>query len=153
MNNAFDQIKFASAVLLCLFVGVAVAQESRDDATNVWIAIEAQWDAEQKGDKKWTDRMLTDNFFGWGKNSPAPRSKTSTQKWDRFADEQGNVVEHELYPLEIVIHKDTAIVHYLYSSAYRSKDGEIESNNGRFTDILVRTDDGWKFIGWHGGDD
>jgi len=26
-------------------------------------------------------------------------------------------------------------------------------SNGRYTDILVRKEDGWKFIAWHGGDD
>jgi len=151
--NALDTIKISITGLALLFLGTAVAQDERDDATDVWIAVEAQWDADEKGDKKWIDRMLADGFYGWGKNSPAPRSKSSTRMWDRFADEQGNIVAHELYPLEIVVHADTAIVHYLYSSAYRDKDGEIEMNSGRFTDIMVRTEDGWKFIGWHGGDD
>ncbi len=73
--------------------------------------------------------------------------------WDRFNDEQGEMVAHELYPLEIVVEGDTAIAHYLYSSAYRSKDGEVETNHGRYTDILIRTDDGWRFVGWHGGED
>jgi len=151
--NALNTIKISITGLALLFLGTAFAQDERDDATDVWIAVEAQWDADEKGDKKWIDQMLADGFYGWRKNSPAPRSKSSTRMWDRFADEQGNVVAHELYPLEIVVHADTAIVHYLYSTAYKDKDGEIEMNSGRFTDILVRTEDGWKFIGWHGGDD
>ena len=136
-----------------LVLGTATAQDSRDDSTDVWIAVEAQWDADENGDKKWIDNMLSDRFYGWGKGNPAPRSKSSTRMWDRFNDEQGNMVAHELYPLEIVIEGDTAIAHYLYSSAYENKDGEVKTSHGRFTDILVRTDDGWKFLGWHGGDD
>jgi hypothetical protein len=151
--NALDTIKISITGLALLFLGVAVAQDERDDATDVWIAVEAQWDADEKGDKKWIDRMLADGFYGWGKDVPAPRSKSSTRMWDRFNDEQGNIVAHELYPLEIVVHADTAIAHYLYSSAYEDKDGEIEMSSGRYTDILIRTEDGWKFIGWHGGDD
>ena len=73
--------------------------------------------------------------------------------WDRFNNEQGQIVAHELYPLEIGVEGDTAIVHYLYSSAFESKDDDIEMSNGRYTDVLVRTDDGWKFLAWHGGDD
>jgi ketosteroid isomerase-like protein len=73
--------------------------------------------------------------------------------WDRFGDDQGKMVQHELYPLAIVIDGDVAVAHYLYTSAYENKDDEVELNNGRYTDILVRTDDGWKFIAWHGGDD
>lgn len=151
--NAFDNIRLATLALLFSFATMATAEDAPDDATNVWIAVEALWEAEENSDEDWIDRMLTSNFYGWGRSSPAPRSKSSTQKWDRFADQQGKMVEHELYPLEIVIHENTAIVHYLYSSAFRSKDGKVETSNGRYTDILVRTESGWQFIGWHGGDD
>ena len=41
----------------------------------------------------------------------------------------------------------------MYSSAFRDKDGDVEMSNGRFSDVLVRTEDGWKFLSWHGGDD
>jgi hypothetical protein len=151
--NAPDKFKLIFAASLFLCFGTAIAQDDRDDSTDIWIAVEAQWDADENGDKKWIDRMLADGFYGWGKESPAPRSKSSTQMWNRFGEELGSIVAHELFPLEIVVNGDTAIVHYLYSSAYKAKDGEIEMNNGRYTDILVRTEDGWKFLGWHGGDD
>ncbi|MDH4124510.1 MAG: nuclear transport factor 2 family protein [Gammaproteobacteria bacterium] len=154
--NVLDTLKFAIAALAVFFFGTAIAQDAdseRDDATNVWIVVEAQWEAEESGDENWIDRMLADGFYGWGKDAPAPRSKSSTQMWDRFADQQGNLAAHELYPLEIVIHESTAVVHYLYSSAYRDKEGKVKTESGRYTDVLVRTADGWKFIAWHGGDD
>lgn len=126
-----------------------------DDQADVWSQIEAQWNAEAKGDNKWMDRMLTDDFSGWGKESPAPRSKASTKMWDRLNEQVSQMVAHELYPLSIVVHDDIAIAHYLFTSANKSKskDGKIETSNGRYTDILVRTDEGWKFIAWSGGSD
>ncbi|MBT8091113.1 MAG: nuclear transport factor 2 family protein [Gammaproteobacteria bacterium] len=126
-----------------------------DDQADVWALIEAQWSAEAKGDKKWMDQLLTDDFSGWGKESPAPRGKASTKMWDRLNDEVSQMVAHELYPLSIVVHDDIAIAHYLFTSANKSKskDGKIETSNGRYTDILVRTDEGWKFIAWSGGSD
>jgi ketosteroid isomerase-like protein len=63
----------------------------------------------------------------------------------------GRLLKYELYPLSITVHGDVAIAHYLYSSAFKSKKGDIEMSNGRYTDTLVRTEDGWKFIAWHGG--
>ena len=63
------------------------------------------------------------------------------------------MLEHELYFQNIVIEGDVAVAHYFYTSAYEDKDDEVEVSNGRYTDILVRTEDGWKFIAWHGGDD
>jgi len=134
-------------------IGPAFAQDSSEDQADVWAAVENQWDAEEKADKRWPDRLLANDFSGWGKNSPAPRSKTSTKMWDRFNDEQGNIVAHELYPMAIIVHGDVGIAHYLYTSAFRDKDDEVEVNNGRYTDVLVRTAEGWKFIAWHGGDD
>ena len=129
------------------------AQEATDDSADVWSAVEAQWDADEKGDKNWVDRLLTDDFVGWSKNSPAPRNKSSTKMWDRFDEQRRKMVAHELYPLSIVVHGDVAVAHYLYTSANEDKDGAIESDNGRYTDILVRGEDGWKFLAWHGGDD
>ena len=151
--SILKKLQFAVTVSALLWVGSAIAQDERDDHTNVWIAVEAQWDAEENGDKNWIDRMLLDKFYGWTKGTPAPRSKGSTKKWDRFNDQQGEMVAHELYPLEIVVTGDTAMAHYLYSSAFRKTDGETETTHGRYTDILIRTDDGWRFLGWHGGAD
>jgi ketosteroid isomerase-like protein len=148
-----DKLKLVVPAILLMFSGWTFAQDSQDDQADVWATIERQWDAEEKGDKKWIDRLLSDDFSGWGKNSPAPRSKSSTKMWDRFSDEQGQVVAHELYPLAIVVHGDVAIAHYLYTSAFKDKDDAVEVDNGRYTDILIRTEDGWKFIAWHGGDD
>ena len=63
------------------------------------------------------------------------------------------MVEHELYFQNIVVHGDVAVAHYLFSSAYQDNDDEVEMSSGRYTDVLIRTDEGWKFIAWHGGDD
>ena len=141
-----------TSVFLLSFTSV-FAQESADDSADVWSVIEEEWNADEKGDRKWPDRLLTDDFSGWANNSPAPRSKSSTKMWDRFNEQLGKMLAHELYPLSIVVHDDVAIAHYLYSSAFESKDGDIEMSNGRYTDVLVRSDDGWKFLAWHGGDD
>ena len=148
-----DKLKLAVTTLLLIVSGSAIAQDSANDEADVILAIEEQWDAEQKGDKDWIDEQLVNDFSGWPKNAPAPRSKSSIRLWDRFGDEQGRTIEHELYFQNIVVDGDIAIAHYLYTSAYQDKDDEVEVSNGRYTDVLVRTDDGWKFIAWHGGDD
>lgn len=141
-----------AGTLLTTF-STAIAQDSVNDQADVWAVIEGQWAANEKGDEKWTDRLLTDDFSGWGINSPAPRNKSSTKMWDRFGDSLGKPVMHELYPLQIVVHNDIAVAHYLYSNAVEDKDGKVEISNGRYSDVLVKTEDGWKFIAWHGGDD
>ena len=151
--RVFTVTKFFIVIAALSAAGITAAQDESDDQADVWSVVELQWNSEEKGDKKWIDRYLVDDFTGWQKNSPAPRNKESTKMWDRFSDTQGNVVAHELYPLQIIVHGDVAVAHYMYTSAYRDKDGDVEMNNGRFSDVLVRTEDGWKFLSWHGGDD
>ena len=151
--QVFTKTKFFVFVAAISAASVSAAQDETNDQADVWAVVEQQWNAEEKGDKKWIDQLLADDFTGWQKNSPAPRNKASTKMWDRFSDTQGNVVAHELYPLQIIVHDDVAVAHYMYSSAFRDKDGDVEMSNGRFSDVLVRTEDGWKFLSWHGGDD
>jgi len=151
--NFSDKLKLTVTAAFLMMSATAIAQDSDNDQADVWATVEGQWDSEEKGDKKWMELLLAENFSGWGRASPAPRSKSSSIMWDRFNDGQGQMIAHELYPLAIVVEGDLAVAHYLYSSAYEDKDEEVEMSNGRYTDVLVRTDDGWKFIAWHGGDD
>lgn len=142
-----------TAGLLAALAGPAVAQDDVNDAADVWATIEGEWDASQKRDHDRVDDYLAEKFMGWGKNSPAPRSKTSTRLWSEFNASQGRTLEHELYPLSIVVHENVAVAHYLYTMATKDADDKVEISNGRYTDVLIRTDDGWKFLSWHGGDD
>jgi len=151
MKNS-DLFKLLLSGILLLNLGAAYAQDG-DDEADVWSTVEEEWNADEKGDRKWPDRLLSDNFSGWGNESPAPRDKDSIKMWDRFNEQLGKMIAHELYPLSIVVHDDVAIAQYMYSSAFEDKKGEIERSNGRYTDVLVRTEDGWKFLAWHGGDD
>jgi ketosteroid isomerase-like protein len=141
----------ATTTVLCLS-SAAFAQDTADDEADVILTIEEQWEAQQDGDKEWLDEMLADNFSAWPNSAPAPRSKSSTKLWNRFAETQGRMIEHELYFQNIAVHGDVAVAHYFYTSANQDKDDEVEVSNGRYTDVLVRTDDGWKFLSWHGGD-
>jgi ketosteroid isomerase-like protein len=149
--NVYTRI--ALVLLGATMFSASNAQDTRDDEADVLLTIEREWEAALKGDQDKVDKMLTNDFMGWGKDSPAPRSKTSTSNWSRFAQQMGRVVRYEVYPLAITISGDVAVAHYLYSTAYKPKNGDIEMSNGRYTDVLIRTEDGWKFIAWHGGDD
>ena len=152
--KTIDKLKLILASVLLLGFSSAIAQEPADDHADVWLTIEEAWNAGERGEKKWVESFLTDDFSGWNNSSPAPRDRSSTAMWDRFFEDKiGKMLAHELYPLSIIVRDDVAIAHYFYSSAFKSKGGETELNNGRYTDVLVRTEDGWKFITWHGGDE
>ena len=130
----------------------SMAQQSSDDEAAVWATVEAIWTAEERADNDQVDEMISEDFMGWGKSSPAPRGKASSSMWREFNNDQQKGLTHELYPLSIVVHGDMAVAHYLYTNAVQTKDKKVEVSNGRYTDILVRDGDTWKFISWHGGD-
>lgn len=143
---------------LLLSVSVAFAQDSpepksSDDQANVWATVEEVWAAEERGDEDWVDKLVSPDFMGWPNASPAPRSRASTRMWTRFDAEQNKGLRHELYPLSIVVHGNTAVAHYLYSMVVQAKDKSIVSTSGRYTDVLVRDGTSWKFVSWHGGSD
>jgi ketosteroid isomerase-like protein len=132
---------------------IAPVPNATDDYIAVWSVIEEQWEAIQRGDRRWVEEMLSADFSGWAKDAPAPRDKASTRLWNAFDSKQSKGLSHELYAMDTVIHGDVAIAHYLYTNAVENKDGTTKVSNGRFTDVLVRSDGEWKFIAWHGGDD
>jgi hypothetical protein len=152
MTSTNKLVLLVTGVFL-LASGAANAQDSASDEADVWATIEGQWEAAEKGNNEWMDELLSDDFSGWGSGSPAPRSKSSTRMWDDFNNSQSKTLEHELYPLAIVVHADVAVAHYFYTIAVEDKDDKVEVKNGRYTDVLIRTEEGWKFIAWHGGED
>lgn len=153
--KTIDAVRLAlSGLLLMTFAATQAQTEGQvSDQADVWAEVERQWNSVEKKDDKWIDRMLTDDFSGWGKGSPAPRGKASTKMWTRFNEQVSEMVAHELYPLSIVVHGDMAVVHYLYTQVVQEKDRSVTRSNGRYTDVLVRDGDSWRFIAWHGGDD
>ena len=152
-------MKFSNMLMLTLtgiflFLGNATfAQETSQDEADVWSVVEEAWNADENGDREWPENLLANDFSGWEKNIPVPRGKSSIKMWDRFNEQIGKMVAHELYPYHIVVNGDTAVAHYLYTTAFKAKNGDIKMSNGRYSDTLIRTDDGWKFLAWHGGDD
>ncbi len=151
-------MKFSQALVITVGVmglaasGPLLAQDTPDDAA-VWSVVERQWEASQRGDSKWVESLLAEDFTGWGKDEPAPRTKESVRMWQKFESKQWDGKMHELYPLSIVVHGDMAVVHYLYSNAGENAEGKTLVVSGRYTDILVRIEGQWKFIAWHGGSD
>ncbi|NIO33190.1 MAG: DUF4440 domain-containing protein [Gemmatimonadetes bacterium] len=130
-----------------------LAQNWSDDQLEVWAVIQAQWQAAMEKDATWPERFLHESFLGWGNENPAPRDKASTDKWTRYGMENSTTLMQELSPIGIVVHGNTAVAHYFYSTASENRKGERETTHGRYTDVLVLDGGAWRFLAWHGGDD
>lgn len=148
--------KFSWGVLVALGTCLPMAgytQDAANDQAAVWAAVEAIWNAEAREDNNDIDALLTDDFVGWTGDAPAPRNKSSSRMWREFDQDQTKTLQYELYPMLIVVHGNTAVAHYLYTSATEGSDKDVAQINGRFTDVLVRDNGIWMFLTWHGGAD
>ena len=87
----------AAALFVCspLLAQDEVTDISQDEA-DVWAVVEEGWNADENGDREWIDRLLAEDFTGWAKDSPVPRNRASIKMWDRFAEQEGQLVAHEL---------------------------------------------------------
>lgn len=141
-----------SLIVLALPV-LSAAQEWSPEQTEVWKVIVAQWDADQAGDSTWTETALHASFQGWSNESPMPRDKESTKKWNKYGSENSTTHAQELSPVGIVVVDSTAVAHYFYSTAAEDRTGKHKTTHGRYTDVLIKQDGEWIFISWHGGDD
>jgi ketosteroid isomerase-like protein len=141
----------ALATLLFLQPLQASAQTWSTQQQEVWGVVQAQWQASMAKDAGWMERFLHRDFRGWGADEPAPRDKESSGRWARYQMEGGSTVIQDLAPMAIVVHGNTAVVHYHFSQAGPNREGKHQTVHGRYTDTLVKEGNQWRFLAWSGG--
>jgi hypothetical protein len=141
----------ALTIVLLLQPWNASAQTWSPHQQEVWGVVRAQWQASMAKDAGWTERFLHGDFRGWTAGEPAPRDKESAGRWARYEMDGGSTVVQDLAPMAIVVHGNTAVVHYHYSQAQADREGKHRTVHGRYTDTLVKEDDQWRFLAWSGG--
>jgi len=58
----------------------------------------------------------------------------------------GSTLVQDLVPRAIVVHGNTAVVHYHYSQAQADREGKHRTVHGRYTDTLVKEGNQWRFL-------
>lgn len=152
MNRYLNAIALATVLCLGVLVAAPAAAGDWTDAQQaVWSNVEAYWSAWAKGDVGGFFSYVDDDYMGWSVDSPMPASKASSNKWMSFWATNNSVAMYEITPLTILLHGDVAIVHYYYSQATKDKEEKMHSEQGRWTDILVKQGDRWVLFADHGG--
>jgi hypothetical protein len=142
------QVVYMTCALALLALPVQ-AQQWSPEQIEIWQTITKQWELEKAEDEAWKE-MLHDSFQSWSNDDLMPFDKADTT---RFADaEVGHfkILLQHIAPVGIIVTGDTAIAHYYHTTIVEHDNGEKETIDGRFTDILTRTGDGWQFVGWVG---
>jgi len=141
-----------SIIGLAMFLRTGVfAQQWSDSQKEVWKNVETYWDLAAKGD---TEGLLTyfhSDFSGWVNSAHLPHDKATREKFIRFYNPKTKTLLHDIKPLAIKIHGNIAIVHYSYTDVSKYGEEKEKSEQGRWTDILMKQGDKWVMIADHGG--
>ena len=140
---------FLLVCMTCVLALPVQAQQWSAEQTEIWNTVSKQWELEMAEDKAWID-MLHAAFQSWPNESLMPLGKADTVRFHAADAGQFKIVVQHIAPVGIVVVGDTALAHYNHMTTVEYQDGERESFDGRFTDILIRSGNGWQFIGWVG---
>ncbi len=138
---------------LMLLVTGASAQTLTAEQQEVWRLEEQQWQMAKDKDITWIDKMVHPNLSYWDVDQPAPQTKASLLRWNRYNNSNATVLEQELFLNSITITGNIAVAQYRYSIARENYKKERETVTGRYTDVLVKEGGRWLFIAWAGGED
>lgn len=145
-------------VSVTIFAPSALASDHMSDAqAEVWGVVASSWEDETKETGAWPGEYLHADAHSWGADWPAPRDAGSIVNWARFGAEANETLTYELFPMNVTVSGDTAVVYYAAVQVTQNHEGKRERESTGLIETLARTDDGWKFLGLTsfeiGGDD
>lgn len=143
--------------LLCAALAIgsttAAAQSWTPEQQELWKLEELQWKMGAEKDLSWIPKMVHPRMSAWSNDMPSPSNYASLEKWDRYQSGESTTLVHEIYPIAATITGNVAVMQYRYRSASENAKKEHKTENGRWTDVLVKENGVWKFITWAGGAD
>jgi len=138
---------FVVFVAITLSSLVLAAGHMSEDQQSVWKTVSDSWADEVAENGNWPGQYVHEDAHSWGPSWPAPRGAESIASWSRFNNESSETMQYELFPLNVTVAGDTAVVHYGVVSVAADYQGKRERSSEGLVETLVRTDSGWKFIG------
>ncbi len=114
----------------------------------IWDTVKAYWKNTSIEDLM---SYVHPEFLGWNVNEPMPDNNATVRLMltNELDNKQALLVK--IAPTGLKTHDDIAIVNYYYTFIYKDTDGEQQSEQGRFTDVLKKENDKWLLIADHGG--
>lgn len=142
---------FKTLAMLTISTGVATAAVAQTptwstEQSAAWGVVTQSWADEVAQNGKWPGSFVHDNMVSWSEDFPIPRSKDSVNKWTRFEDTQGKVINYEISPVAIAVAGNTAVVNY-YAVAVRQRGTDKPQREVTgLVETLVKDGNGWKFL-------
>ncbi len=141
----------AVAALLVALPSVVRAGEWSAEQKEVWEAIETCASHFEAKDEEAVLDCIHDDFSGCLYSQPVPRSKASFEKVGLYFMKTRDIVASDLRPIDIMVYGNFAIAHYFFVEVSKDQNGKESTEQGRWTDILIKEDGKWRWIADHGG--
>ena len=139
------------AALLVALPSALRAGDWSAEQREVWEAIVTCDSHFQKKDVEAAMDCIHEDFTGWLYSQPVPRGKASFDSVGVYFMKTRDTVASELRPIDILVYDNFAIAHYFFVDVQKDQDGKESSEQGRWTDILIKEDGKWRWIADHGG--
>ena len=147
----FTILTFVFLTIGLTFSNKLDAQEWSAAQQEVWKNVNDYWALMAKGDLNGFLEYFHTDYLGWEDNSPLPSTKQDVQKWMQIEMTGNKVLAYDIKPVGIKVHGDFAFADYYYS-LLTEMDGKKKSEEGRWTDILMKQGGKWLIIGDNGGE-
>jgi hypothetical protein len=142
----------AMSIAITMAAGSAFAQAWSPEQQALWQLEEQQWKMAAAKDSSWMDTLVHPNMRYWETGDAMPRDRESLKHWARFSNENGTVLEYEIFPISATITGNVAVVQYHYVMAREDHKKDRKTVTGHYTDVLMKENGRWMFIAWAGGD-
>ena len=125
-------------------------QELSPEQQEVWQFIERCQEAFASESEAAFD-CFHEDFLGWDYRDLVPRTAEAHRKFALLVFETTETRAYDLRPIGIRVHGNFAVAHYYLQSVVRGRDGQDVEERIRWTDVLLKENGRWHWIGDHGG--
>jgi len=143
-------ISVAVVVLSLAICATSDAQQFSSEEQEVWDFIEECSGYFGAGNVEGMLGCFHEDFSGWRPGDPFPRGKEFQESIVayRVAQQTSRVAENR--PFTVRVYGDFAFAHYLLTELDERPDGSLEETKTAWTDLLLRENGRWYWIGDHG---
>lgn len=113
----------------------------------IWGTILSTWESDLAGED-WISTFCFEDVLSWTKEDPMPHDKISLQRKRAYDSKNSKLLFYDIKKTGIVVKNDLAIVYYYYITETLDAGGKVKKEKGKLTDILVKENNKWKYLGW-----
>lgn len=152
MRHSMKSLCVAAAILITAQQSAAQPPAWSPEQQAVWSVVSRSWSDEVARNGRWPGQYVHGNMVSWGPEWPMHRYRDSIERWTRWSDQTGRVVQYEISPAAITLVGDTAVVHYTAVSMRQREVARGENPEAAkreavgIVETLVRDGANWRFL-------